>query len=86
MSQEKDGQQMQCCRISHTKMRHLQVAKLEQFQLMMNDIVRNAIAENNQALGQAVSEHDRRESDQRDELSDAGAGGAGRRAVSGKLG
>ena len=28
-----------------------------QFQLMMNDIVRNAIAENNQSLGQAVSEH-----------------------------
>ena len=33
------------------------LTKLEQFQLMMNDIVRNAIAENNQALGQAVSEH-----------------------------
>ena len=33
------------------------MSKLEQFQLMMNDIVRNAIAENNQSLGQAVSEH-----------------------------
>ena len=33
------------------------MSKLEQFQLMMNDIVRNAIAENNQLLGQAVSEH-----------------------------
>lgn len=31
------------------------LSKLEQFQLMMNDIVRSAIAENNQALGQAVS-------------------------------
>jgi DNA-binding transcriptional MerR regulator len=31
------------------------LTKLEQFQLMMNDIVRNAIAENNQALGLAVS-------------------------------
>lgn len=31
------------------------LSKLEQFQLMMNDIVRAAIAENNQALGQAVS-------------------------------
>ena len=30
------------------------LSKLEQFQLMMNDIVRSAIAENNQALGQAV--------------------------------
>lgn len=32
-------------------------SKLEQFQILMNDIVRNAIAENNQALGAAVSEH-----------------------------
>lgn len=32
------------------------MSRLEQFQLMMNDIVRNAIAENNQALGQAVGE------------------------------
>lgn len=31
------------------------LSKLEQFQLMMNDIVRCAIAENNQALGAAVS-------------------------------
>ncbi len=45
---------------THTTMKTLAEAesglsKLEQFQLMMNDIVRNAIAENNQALGQAVS-------------------------------
>lgn len=44
---------------SHSKIEKLEEAKnglskLEQFQLMMNDIVRNAIAENNQALGQAV--------------------------------
>lgn len=32
------------------------MTRLEQFQLMMNDIVRNAIAENNQALGLAVGE------------------------------
>ena len=32
------------------------MSRLEQFQLMMNDIVRNAIAENNQALGLAVGE------------------------------
>ena len=32
-----------------------QPSKLEQFQMMMNEIVRNAIAENNHALGQAVS-------------------------------
>lgn len=31
------------------------LSKLEQFQLMMNEIVRNAIAENNQALGHEVS-------------------------------
>ena len=31
------------------------LSQLEQFQLLMNDIVKNAIAENNQALGQAVS-------------------------------
>ena len=32
------------------------LSKLEQFQLMMNDIVQKAIAENNQAIGRAVSE------------------------------
>ena len=32
------------------------VSRLEQFQLMMTDIVKNAIAENNQALGLAVGE------------------------------
>ncbi|MBQ8663188.1 MAG: MerR family transcriptional regulator [Eubacterium sp.] len=31
--------------------------KLEQFQTMMTNIVKNALAENNKALGQAVSEH-----------------------------
>ena len=31
------------------------LSKLEQFQIMMNEIVRNAIAENNQALGHEVS-------------------------------
>ncbi|MCD8364893.1 MAG: helix-turn-helix domain-containing protein [Clostridiales bacterium] len=30
------------------------LSKLEQFQLMMNEIVRSAIAENNQALGQEI--------------------------------
>lgn len=44
---------------THTSVESLEEAraglsKLEQFQLMMNDIVRTAIAENNQALGQAV--------------------------------
>ena len=43
--------------VSHTNAAPAGLTKLEQFQLMMNDIVRNAIAENNQALGQAVSEH-----------------------------
>lgn len=32
------------------------LSKLDQFQLMMNDIVRRAIAENNQALGLSVGE------------------------------
>jgi len=32
------------------------MSRLEQFQIMMSDIVRNAIAENNQALGLAVGE------------------------------
>lgn len=31
--------------------------KMEQFQMMMTTIVKNALAENNQELGQAVSEH-----------------------------
>ena len=53
---EKDGQQMHVA-VSHTNAAPAGLTKLEQFQLMMNDIVRNAIAENNQALGQAVSEH-----------------------------
>ena len=53
---EKDGQQMHVA-VSHTNAAPVGLTKLEQFQLMMNDIVRNAIAENNQALGQAVSEH-----------------------------
>ena len=53
---DKDGQQMHVA-VSHTNAAPAGLTKLEQFQLMMNDIVRNAIAENNQALGQAVSEH-----------------------------
>ena len=53
---EKDGQPMHVA-VSHTNAAPAGLTKLEQFQLMMNDIVRNAIAENNQALGQAVSEH-----------------------------
>lgn len=53
---EKDGSQMHVA-VSHTNAAPAGLTKLEQFQLMMNDIVRNAIAENNQALGQAVSEH-----------------------------
>ena len=53
---EHGGQQMHAAASQmHTATAGL--TKLEQFQLMMNDIVRNAIAENNQALGQAVSEH-----------------------------
>lgn len=53
---EKEGQQMYVA-ASHANAATAGLTKLEQFQMMMNDIVRNAIAENNQALGQAVSEH-----------------------------
>ena len=45
----------QSCSLQEQEVQPANLSKLEQFQLMMNEIVRNAIAENNQALGNEVS-------------------------------